>query len=58
MKQSVKEYVNAVKIMIKTEGWEAANIANHKALEINMITLEQFQAAARIITKAFFNRLA
>ena len=56
MKQNIKEYVNAVEMMIETEGWEAPNIANHKALETKMITLEQFQAAARIIAKAVLNR--
>ena len=56
MKQNVKEYVDAVKMMIETEGFEAANIANHKALETKMITLEQFQAAARILAKAILDR--
>ena len=56
MKQNVKEYVSAVKIMIKTEGWETANIANHKALETKLINLEQFQAAARILAKYILNR--
>lgn len=56
MKQNVKEYVNAIKMMIEAEGLETANIANHKALETNMITLEQFQAAARILAKAILDR--
>lgn len=56
MKQNVKEYVKAVEIMIETEGWEAASTANHKALETKLINLEQFQAAARVIAKAFLNR--
>ena len=56
MKQNVHEYVKAVEMMIETEGWEAASTANHKALETNLITLEQFQAAARIIAKAFLIR--
>ena len=56
MKQNVKEYVTAIKMMIETEGLEAANLANHKALETSLINLEQFQAAARILAKYILNR--
>lgn len=56
MKQNVNEYVKAIKMMIMAEGLDAANIANHKALETKMITLEQFQAAARILAKAILDR--
>jgi hypothetical protein len=45
----MKEYIKAIKKMVELEGIEAANIANHKALETGLVNLEQFQAAARIL---------
>ena len=56
MKQNVNEYINAIKMMLEAEGLEAANIANHKALESKIITLEQFQSAARILAKVILDR--
>lgn len=54
-KESLRNYEAAITMMIKAEGIEAANIANHKALETGLIRLDQFQAGARIIAKAFLN---
>lgn len=51
MKSIVKEYENAIKAMLKLKGVEATNSANHMALNNNMISLELFQAGARIIAK-------
>jgi hypothetical protein len=47
--KNVKEYVNAIEMLIDLEGIEIAGIANHKALETGLCNLEQFQAAARVI---------
>lgn len=49
------EYVKAVKQMAKLEGLEAANIANHKALETGLVTLDMFQAAAKILVAFYLN---
>lgn len=51
----MKQYIEAIMAMIKMEGIEAANAANHKALETGLINLEMFQAAARLIAKEFIN---
>lgn len=56
MKSNITEYIKAIKEMIKLEGIETTNMANHKALETGLINLEQFQAAARIIAKELLNR--
>lgn len=47
------EYVKAIKMMIKTEGIEATNTANHAALKSGLINLSTFQAAAQVIAKEF-----
>lgn len=52
----MKQYIEAIKAMIKTEGIEATNNANHKALETGLIDLAMFQAAARIIAQEIINR--
>lgn len=49
------EYIKAVKEMVKLQGLEAANIANHKALETGLITLDEFQAAAHELVKIYLN---
>lgn len=49
----MKEYIKAIKEMIKLEGIEKTNIANHKALETGLINLDYFQAAARELVKAY-----
>lgn len=53
---AVCEYVEAVKITLAAMGLEAANAANHKALEAKKISLEQFQAAARVLAREILNR--
>lgn len=52
----MKNYIEAIRMMIKTEGLEATNAANHKALETGLIDLQMFQAAARILAKEIMNR--
>lgn len=47
------EYIKAIKMMLKSEGMEATNTANHLALENGLITLDTFQAAARVLVKEF-----
>lgn len=39
------EYVKAVEQMVELEGLEAANLANHKALETGLVTLEIYKDA-------------
>lgn len=55
MKQFVDNYVKAVEMLVDMKGWEFANVANHEALEKKLIDLEEFQAGARVIAKAFLN---
>lgn len=52
----MKNYIEAIKAMLKSEGIEMTNVANHKALETGLITVEMFQAAARVIAQEFLNR--
>lgn len=47
------EYVKAVKQMVEMEGLEAANLANHKALETGLITLDEFRAAAKALVALY-----
>lgn len=47
------EYIKAIEMMLKTEGMEATNTANHLALETGLIDLDTFQAAARVLVKEF-----
>lgn len=49
------EYIKAVKEMVELKGIEATNAANHKALETGLITLDEFQAAARELVKIYLN---
>lgn len=51
----VKEYVKAIKMMLKMKGIEATNYANHKALEIGLINQKQFSAAASVIAEVILN---
>ena len=53
---AVCEYVEAIKITLAAMGLEAANTANHKALETKKISLEQFQAAARVLAAEIIKR--
>lgn len=52
----IDEYVQTIKNLLSMAGLEAANIANHKALETNKIGLEQFQAAARVLAREILKR--
>lgn len=54
-KKEVTEYTKAIKMMLKLKGIDATDAANHMALEKGIVTLEQFQAGARIIAKAFLS---
>lgn len=50
------EYIEAIKKMVKIKGVQAANDANHKALETGMITLPMFQAAGRVLVKEYMKQ--
>ena len=52
----VAEYVAAVETVLALKGLEAASAANHRALEIGMISLDQFTAAARVLAEVFLTR--
>lgn len=54
-KKEITEYTKAIRMMLKLKGIDATDAANHLALENKLISLEQFQAGARIIAKAFLN---
>lgn len=54
-KKEITEYTKAIRMMLKLKGINATDAANHLALEKKLITLDQFQAGARIIAKAFLN---
>jgi len=51
--KNTAEYIEAIKTMLRTEGLDATNLANHKALETGLIDLATFQAAARELVKEF-----
>lgn len=46
-------YCEAIRQFLALKGLEAANAANHAALETGLITLDQFLAAARILVCAY-----
>ena len=54
-KKEITEYTKAIWMMLKLKGINATDAANHLALEKKLITLDQFQAGARIIAQAFLN---
>lgn len=54
--QSVKNYETAIREVLQKEGIEAANRANHLALERGLIRQEQFTAGAQILAKAFLEQ--
>lgn len=52
-----KEYANAIRIILEN-GYatrDHINTANHLALDREYITLEQFQAGARVLAKDLLN---
>ena len=53
MKQTTAHYCEAIRQLLALKGIEATNDANHAALAAGLISLEQFQAAARILVAAF-----
>ncbi|MBR4656526.1 MAG: hypothetical protein IKO68_08185 [Oscillospiraceae bacterium] len=53
---NITEYTKAIEEMLKIEGLQATNAANHEALERGMITLDMFQAGARVLAKEILNR--
>lgn len=53
---NIKEYEQAIKIMLVTEGLQATDKANHMALKRRKISLEQFQAGARILAQEVLKR--
>lgn len=53
MKGTVKDYTIAIGWMLDIKGVEATSAANHRMLEEGKITLEAFQAAAKIIADRF-----
>lgn len=56
MKEKVKNYEKAIKEMLAIRGLEETNKTNHFSLEIGFITLEQFQAGARILAAEILKR--
>ena len=55
MSSEVKEYVKAIKMMLKMKGIDVTDYANHRALETGLINQKQFSAAAAIIAKSYIN---
>lgn len=53
MKGTVKDYVTAIGWMLDKEGVDTTNAANHRMLDEGKITMEAFQAAAKIIADRF-----
>ena len=53
MKGTVKDYTTAIGWMLEKETIETVNAANHRMLKEGKITLEAFQAAARMIADKF-----
>lgn len=52
----ITEYVAAVKTVLALKGLQTASAANHRALELGLITLDQFQAAARMLADFFLSQ--
>ena len=55
MSSEVKEYVKAVKMMLKMKGIDVTDYANHRALETGLINQKQFSAAASVIAEVILN---
>ena len=53
MNQTTANYCEAVRQLLVLKGLDFANAANHAALETDLITLDQFHAAARILVRAY-----
>lgn len=51
-----QEYAEAYRLLLHTRSLDELNTANHKALAMHEITLEQFQAAARVLAEVIISR--
>lgn len=51
MKGTVKDYITVIGWVLDVDGVEFANRGNHRMLEEGKITLEAFQAAAKVIAE-------
>lgn len=52
----VESYAEAIRMMIPIKGMEITNATNHLMLERGEITLEMFQAGARVLADEIFKR--
>ena len=52
----VESYVEAIREMLLIKGIEITNATNHLALERGEITLEMFQAGARVLAEEILKR--
>ena len=53
MNGTIQDYLTAIGWMLDKEGVKVTSDANHKMLKEGKITLEAFQAAARVISERF-----
>lgn len=53
---TVAQYVECIKITLNVEGLDATNAANHEMLAMRKISLEQFQAAAKVLAAEILKR--
>lgn len=53
MNGTIKDYLTAIGWMLDKEGVKVTSAANHRMLKEGKITLEAFQAAARVISERF-----
>lgn len=51
-----QEYAEAYRVLLHTRTLDELNEANHNALASHTITLEQFQAAARVLADVIISR--
>jgi len=51
-----ESYAEAIRMMIPIKGMEITNATNHLALERGEITLEMFQAGARVLAEEILKR--
>lgn len=51
-----QEYAEAFRTLLHTRSLDELNTANHNALAMHEITLEQFQAAARVLAEVIISR--
>ena len=51
-----QEYAEAFRILLHSRTLDELNESNHTALATHTITIEQFQAAARVLAEVIINR--